>query len=131
MWHHLSSDWLNWADQLAPAAQKINRHLIEALDLPALAQTAKDRELSVLDLASGVGEPAFGIARMLAGNADNGGNVGDAPLRGHVIASDIVSGMCAGLPGPRGLPIYRLWPRIWRNCRLGPVRLMRFRAGLG
>ncbi|WP_417814721.1 class I SAM-dependent methyltransferase [Thalassospira alkalitolerans] len=96
-WHHLSSDWLNWADQLAPAAQKINRHLIEALDLPALAQTAKDRELSVLDLASGVGEPAFGIARMLAGDADNGGNVGDAPLRGHVITSDIVPGMCAGL----------------------------------
>ncbi|WP_417814007.1 class I SAM-dependent methyltransferase [Thalassospira alkalitolerans] len=89
MWHHLSSDWLNWADQLAPAAQKINRHLIEALDLPALARAADGRALTVLDLASGVGEPAFGIARMLAGD--------DAAMRGHVIASDIVPGMCSGL----------------------------------
>src|SRR5690606_1534882 len=42
------------------------------------------------DLASGVGEPAFGIARMLASEDD-------PALRGHVIASDIVPGMCAGL----------------------------------
>ncbi|MDP2698697.1 class I SAM-dependent methyltransferase [Thalassospira sp.] len=89
-WHHLSPDWLNWADQLAPAAQKINRHLIDALDLPALARAADGRALVVLDLASGVGEPAFGIARMLAGEED-------AALHGHVIASDIVPGMCAGL----------------------------------
>jgi len=90
MWHHLSSDWLNWADQLAPAAQKVNRHLIKALDLPALVRAADGRRLVVLDLASGVGEPAFGIARMLAGDDELG-------LHGHVIASDIVPGMCAGL----------------------------------
>jgi len=90
VWHQLSSDWLNWADQLAPAAQKINRHLIDALDLPVLARAADGRQLVMLDLASGVGEPAFGIARMLAGE--------DEPaLHGHVIASDIVPGMCAGL----------------------------------
>ncbi|WP_341363408.1 methyltransferase domain-containing protein [Thalassospira sp. SN3W] len=93
IWHHLSSDWLNWADQLAPAAQKINRHLIEALDLPALARAADGRGLAVLDLASGVGEPAFGIARMLAGDNDDA----DEALRGHMIASDIVQSMCAGL----------------------------------
>jgi len=90
MWHHLSSDWLNWADQLAPAAQKINQHLIAALDLPALARAADGRGLAVLDLASGVGEPAFGIARMLAGEDESS-------LHGQVIASDIVPGMCAGL----------------------------------
>ncbi len=90
MWHHLSSDWLNWADQLAPAAQKINRHLIDALDLPALARAADGRGLAVLDLASGVGEPAFGIARMLVGE-------GAPTLHGHVIASDIVPSMCTGL----------------------------------
>lgn len=90
IWHHLSSDWLNWADQLAPAAQKINRHLVEALELPALARAADGRGVAVLDLASGVGEPAFGIARMLA-------NEDDPALHGHVIASDIVPGMCAGL----------------------------------
>lgn len=92
-WHHLSSDWLNWADQLAPAAQKINRHLVEVLDLPVLARAADGRGLAVLDLASGVGEPAFGIARMLAGDNDDANEA----LHGHVIASDIVPGMCAGL----------------------------------
>ncbi|MAZ34256.1 MAG: hypothetical protein CMO06_14020 [Thalassospira sp.] len=96
VWHHLSSDWLNWADQLAPAAQKINRHLIEALDLPALARAADERGLTVLDLASGVREPAFGIARMLAGEDESG-------LHGHVIASDIVPGMCAGLAERAGV----------------------------
>lgn len=90
MWHHLSSDWLNWADQLAPAAQKINRHLIGALDLPTLARASDGRGLAVLDLASGVGEPAFGIARMLASEDD-------PALHGQVIASDIVPGMCTGL----------------------------------
>ncbi|MBO9507893.1 methyltransferase domain-containing protein [Thalassospira sp. A3_1] len=90
VWHQLSSDWLNWADQLAPAAQKINRHLIAALDLSALARAADERGLTVLDLASGVGEPAFGIAQMLAGEDGAG-------LHGHMIASDIVPGMCAGL----------------------------------
>ncbi|MFH1805442.1 MAG: methyltransferase domain-containing protein [Pseudomonadota bacterium] len=94
-WHHLSSDWLNWADQLAPAAQKINRHLIEALNLPALARAADGRALTVLDLASGVGEPAFGLARMLAGDDESPRD--EAALHGHVIASDIVPGMCAGL----------------------------------
>lgn len=95
MWHHLSSDWLNWADQLAPAAQKINRHLIDALDLPALVRAADGRGLTVLDLASGVGEPAFGIAQMLADAGDNGD--GDPALHCQVIASDIVPSMCAGL----------------------------------
>ena len=94
-WHHLSPDWLNWADQLDPAAQKINRHLIDALDLPALTRAADGRDLAVLDLASGVGEPAFGIAQMLADAGDNGD--GDPALHGQVIASDIVPGMCAGL----------------------------------
>ncbi|SOB95255.1 class I SAM-dependent methyltransferase [Thalassospira xiamenensis] len=92
-WQHLSSDWLNWADQLAPAAQKINRHLVAALDLPVLARAAYGRGLTVLDLASGVGEPAFGIARMLAGDDCDA----DKAPSGQVIASDIVPGMCAGL----------------------------------
>ncbi|PTB98203.1 hypothetical protein C9975_11065, partial [Thalassospira xiamenensis] len=96
-WHHLSSDWLNWADQLTPAAQKINRHLIDALDLPALSGAADERGLTVLDLASGVGEPAFGIAQMLADAGDNGDGDGDPALHCQVIASDIVPSMCAGL----------------------------------
>lgn len=84
-WHNLSADWINWADRLAPAAEKINRHLIEAVDLDGLKQMRGDAPLDVLDLASGVGEPAFSFARTLAGGA------------GHVTASDIVPEMCDGL----------------------------------
>lgn len=84
-WHNLSADWINWADRLAPAAEKINRHLIEAVDLDGLKQMRGDAALDVLDLASGVGEPAFSFARALAGGA------------GHVTASDIVPEMCDGL----------------------------------
>ncbi|WP_336081916.1 class I SAM-dependent methyltransferase [Thalassospira sp. CH_XMU1448-2] len=84
-WHHLSSDWINWADRLAPAAEKINRHMIEAADLDGLARLRAGAPLDVLDLASGVGEPAFSFARAL----------GDAG--GHVTASDIVPEMCDGL----------------------------------
>ncbi|WP_085580911.1 class I SAM-dependent methyltransferase [Thalassospira mesophila] len=116
-WHQLSDDWMNWADRLAPQAEKINRPLIDALNLTSPANTAARHHLLVLDLASGVGEPAFGIARLLARHktdargGDNGGcgssddedgehaseNDPAKALTGHVIASDIVPAMCAGL----------------------------------
>jgi len=114
VWQDLSADWLNWADRLAAQAGKINRYLIDALNLPALDAASPGRDLQVLDLASGVGEPAFSIAQMLAGNttgrgddsaAGTGGNKGKgngadgaipAPA-GRVVASDIVPGMCRGL----------------------------------
>ncbi|MDG4718183.1 MULTISPECIES: class I SAM-dependent methyltransferase [Thalassospira] len=98
-WHHLSSDWINWADRLAPAAEKINRHLIEAADLDGLARLRGGAPLDVLDLASGVGEPAFSFARVLGGNAATADDVSaNTPgLSGHVTASDIVPEMCDGL----------------------------------
>lgn len=65
-WHHLSSDWINWADRLAPAAGKINRHMIEAADLPGLAAAREGAALDVLDLASGVGEPALPLPIQLS-----------------------------------------------------------------
>ncbi len=84
-WHHLSSDWINWADRLAPAAEKINRHMIKAAGLEDLARLRGGAPLDVLDLASGVGEPAFSFARALSHRG------------GHVTASDIVPDMCDGL----------------------------------
>lgn len=94
-WHNLSTDWINWAERLAPAAGKINRHMIEAADLPGLAAARKGVPLDVLDLASGVGEPAFSFARALSGMRDVSANM--PGIVGHVTASDIVPEMCAGL----------------------------------
>ena len=94
-WHNLSSDWINWADRLAPAAEKINRHMIKAADLQALASAREDVPIAVLDLASGVGEPAFSFARALSGERDVSANT--PGIAGHVTASDIVPDMCAGL----------------------------------
>ncbi|WP_022731982.1 class I SAM-dependent methyltransferase [Thalassospira lucentensis] len=94
-WHNLSADWINWADRLAPAAGKINRHMIEAVDLPALAHARGGADLAVLDLASGVGEPAFTFARALSGQRDVSANT--PGITGHVTATDIVPEMCDGL----------------------------------
>jgi len=94
-WHHLSSDWINWADRLAPAAGKINRHMIETADLAALSAARNGAPLDVLDLASGVGEPAFSFARALSGERDVSANT--PGIVGHVTASDIVPEMCEGL----------------------------------
>lgn len=94
-WHNLSADWINWADRLAPAAGKINRHMIEAVDLPALTHARGGADLAVLDLASGVGEPAFTFARALSGQRDVSANT--PGITGHVTATDIVPEMCDGL----------------------------------
>ncbi|AUG53659.1 class I SAM-dependent methyltransferase [Thalassospira marina] len=102
VWQDLSSDWLNWADRLAPQADKINRHLIDALELPKLVRQPihhDDAGLRVLDLASGVGEPAFGIARLLNGEMPPSSPDGESRpvLKGRVTATDIAPGMCHGL----------------------------------
>ncbi len=102
IWHDLSSDWLNWADRLAPQADKINRHLIEALELPAIAaQPDRNRTegLSVLDLASGVGEPAFGLAALLCPSSSDAPETAAKKPQptGRVIATDIAPSMCRGL----------------------------------
>ncbi|CAM3467524.1 class I SAM-dependent methyltransferase [Thalassospira profundimaris] len=94
-WQNLSTDWITWAERLAPAAEKINRHMIEAADLPGLAALRDGAPLDVLDLASGVGEPAFSFARALGGGTDDSANI--PGIAGHVTASDIVSDMCDAL----------------------------------
>ncbi|RCK51728.1 hypothetical protein TH25_08635 [Thalassospira profundimaris] len=104
IWQDLSSDWLNWADRLAPQADKINRHLIDALELHGMADRVAQRchnGLCVLDLASGVGEPAFGLAALLSSAfSDMPESAKGKPFpSGRVIASDIAPSMCAGLAG--------------------------------
>ncbi|MCC9624029.1 methyltransferase domain-containing protein [Thalassospira sp. MA62] len=88
-WQNLSFDWINWADRLAPAAEKINRHMVDAADLENRSAACGNRPLAVLDLASGVGEPAFSFARALAASAPE--------ISGHVTATDIVADMCDAL----------------------------------
>jgi SAM-dependent methyltransferase len=92
-WQHLASDWITWAERLAPAAEKINRHMIAAADLPGLAAARNGAPLDVLDLASGVGEPAFSFARALGGGSEEArGNI--PGVTGTVTATDIVPDMC-------------------------------------
>lgn len=94
-WNELSSDWINWADRLAPAAEKINRHMVAAVDLEGRALARGGAPLKVLDLASGVGEPAFSFARALGNNDDDSANI--PGISGHVTASDIIPDMCDAL----------------------------------
>ena len=74
-WATRAPQWDAWADHLAPLAERFNAALIEAIDVRA-GQT-------LLDLASGAGEPALTLAR----------HVGPS---GSVTATDLVPEMLAG-----------------------------------
>lgn len=74
-WATRAPQWDAWADHLAPLAERFNAALIEAIDVNP-GQT-------LLDLASGAGEPALTLAR----------HVGPS---GSVTATDLVPEMLAG-----------------------------------
>ena len=74
-WTARSAAWDRWSDTIAQLAQRMNAPLLEAADL-APGQ-------NVLDLASGIGEPALDIAR----------RIGET---GVVTATDMVPEMLAG-----------------------------------
>ncbi len=74
-WIAKSEAWNRWAEQIAELAARLNEPLIEA------AQLAPGHE--VLDLASGIGEPALTLAQRVAPG-------------GRVTASDLVPEMLAG-----------------------------------
>jgi ubiquinone/menaquinone biosynthesis C-methylase UbiE len=74
-WATRADTWDEWADRLATFAEALNDPLIEAAGIGAGAR--------VLDLASGAGEPAIPIARL----------VGPA---GEVVATDLVPDMLEG-----------------------------------
>ena len=74
-WTARSTAWDRWSDTIAQLAQRMNAPLLDAADLaPGQA---------VLDLASGIGEPALDIAR----------RVGET---GVVTATDMVPAMLVG-----------------------------------
>jgi ubiquinone/menaquinone biosynthesis C-methylase UbiE len=75
-WTTRSEHWARWAQEQSRSAQEFNDLLVVA------AGVAPGQ--SVLDLASGVGEPALSIARCLAGD-------------GLVVATDLVPEMFAAL----------------------------------
>ncbi|WP_119678555.1 class I SAM-dependent methyltransferase [Indioceanicola profundi] len=74
-WSASSANWDRWADPVSEAADRINR--------PLLAAAGLNTGDSVLDLASGAGEPALTAAELVGTN-------------GTVIATDFVPGMLDG-----------------------------------
>ncbi len=76
IWTAKAPFWLAWADHMAPIAAKMNAPFLDAVGL-APGQT-------VLDLASGAGEPAFGAAERIGPT-------------GRVVATDLVPDMLAGI----------------------------------
>ena len=74
-WAGRAPAWNRWAEQIEKLAERFNRPLIEA------ARIAPG--MTVLDLASGTGEPALSIARLVGPD-------------GRVVATDLVDDMLAG-----------------------------------
>lgn len=74
-WSARGPAWAKWAAPLAKLAERMNMPLIEA--------AALERGLAVLDLASGAGEPALQIARIVGPT-------------GRVVASDLAEPMLEG-----------------------------------
>jgi ubiquinone/menaquinone biosynthesis C-methylase UbiE len=75
-WTARSAAWLRWADEVSSDASCMNR---------ALAKGARlETNHRILDLASGVGEPALGVARR-------------AEAEGLVVATDLVPAMLSGV----------------------------------
>jgi len=75
-WDRLGEGWDKWADRLAQQAEGLNQPLIAAAGVGA-----GDR---VLDLASGTGEPALSLAKVVG-------------AQGRVVATDPAPRMLAGL----------------------------------
>ena len=75
-WAAKSGAWARWADTMAEIADRFNQPLLDAAEV--------DPGHRVLDLASGVGEPALSAARRVA-------------PEGHVTATDLVPPMLSAL----------------------------------
>lgn len=75
-WAEKADDWITWSDPMAAMAERFNQPFLEEVGI-APAQT-------ILDLASGVGEPALTAARL-------------AGPDGMVIATDFIPEMLDGI----------------------------------
>ena len=78
-WDSVAEGWKEWWQTVEVAAQKVSDRLVE------LAQIKPGQK--VLDIATGIGEPAITAARKLAGS---GNNIDGA---GYVLATDVSTQM--------------------------------------
>jgi ubiquinone/menaquinone biosynthesis C-methylase UbiE len=78
-WDSVAEGWKKWWQTIEVAAQKVNDRLVE------LAQIKPGQK--VLDIATGIGEPALTAARKLAGSDNN------IDGTGYVLATDVSAQM--------------------------------------
>jgi ubiquinone/menaquinone biosynthesis C-methylase UbiE len=74
-WDSVADGWQKWWKTIEIGAQKVSRRLIELAEIKPGSR--------VLDIATGIGEPAITVANQ----------VGDRSGGGHVLATDISSRM--------------------------------------
>ena len=79
-WNSVAVGWQEWWQTFEKDAQRLSDHLVELAKINSNSQ--------VLDIATGIGEPAVTAARKVGGNGGGGGDVG-----GHVFATDIAPQM--------------------------------------
>ena len=85
-WNSVAAGWKEWWQTIEVAAQKVNDRLIE------LAEIKPGQK--VLDIATGIGEPAVTAARKLVGLSGSSDKINDNDKNtGHVLATDISSEM--------------------------------------
>src|ERR671933_2793096 len=78
-WDNVAEDWKEWWQTVEVAAQKVSDRLVE------LAKVKPGQK--VLDIATGIGEPAITAARKLAGSDNNINGTG------YVLATDVSTQM--------------------------------------
>src|SRR5919205_3049919 len=81
-WDSVAEGWKEWWQTVEVAAQKVSDRLVE------LAEIKPDQK--VLDIATGIGEPAVRAARKLVGLSGSINKINDNENNtGHVLATDI------------------------------------------
>src|ERR671933_110846 len=84
-WDNVAEGWKEWWQTLEIAAQNVSDRLVE------LAEIKPGQK--VLDIATGIGEPAVTAARKLvsavAGSENKDNNINNNKNKGHVLATDI------------------------------------------
>jgi enediyne biosynthesis protein CalE5 len=88
-WDSAAPGWKEWWETLETGAKEVSARLIE------LAEITSGQK--ILDVATGIGEPAVTAARKLVdvstGSSKNNNNYDNTNNRGHVLATDISSQM--------------------------------------
>lgn len=81
-WNSVAAGWKEWWQTIEVAAQKVSDRLVE------LAEIKPNQK--VLDIATGIGEPAITAARKLVGLSGSSNKINDNEKNtGHVLATDI------------------------------------------